>query len=269
MTISEYAKLEEQFKNDTLGKQIDYDGMFPGECYDLAQVWFVNYLKVPEGILGGCVYVSNMLYPPKKEQLLKYFDEVPVNNMIKGDTVIWDKGNVAPDGHIAVYDHWDGQYCWFVTQNGPVPHLTTLSIIEVDAGARAFRLKGIEQDKDIKLRGHIENIGWTNWQNNVIGTTGQNLRLEAFQIDAPKYKIQVKAHIQDIGWVDYGVINKDTVIGTTGEAKKIEALQIIADGLEYQIHVQDLGWSNITPCGAKYSLGTEGYNKQIEALCIK
>lgn len=266
MTISEYANLEERFKNDTLGKQIDYDGMFPGECYDLAQFWFVNYLKVPEGILGGCQYVNRMLYPPKINQLLEYFDEVPIGYMLKGDTVIWDWGGDLC--HIAVYDHWDGQYCWFVTQNNPVPQITTLSILDTN-GARAFRRKGIEPDKKVKLRGHIQDIGWTNWQDNVIGNVGMGKRLEAIQIDAPDYKIKAKAHIEGIGWVDYGEITKDTVIGTAGEARRLEALQIIADGLVYQVYVKDLGWSEITECGAKYMAGTEGYAKQIEAICIK
>ena len=126
-----------------------------------------------------------------------------------------------------------------------------------------------EATTNVKLRGHIQDIGWTNWQNNEIGTTGESKRLEAIQIDAPDYKIKVKAHIEGIGWVDYGEIDKDTVIGTTGESRRLEALQIIADGLEYQIHVQDLGWSSIVPCGAKYSLGTEGFSKRIEAVCIK
>ena len=262
MTVSEYAQKEEQFKVDTLGKSIDYDGEWGGMCWDSAEVYFTKYLGLPASILAGCGLVSNMLVPPKINELLEYFDEVPINNMIKGDTVIWNYG------HIAVYDHYDGQYCWFVTQNNPVPQVTTLSILSQD-GSRAFRLKGIEPNKKVKIRGHIQNIGWTEWQDNVIGTTGQGLRLEAFQIDAPDYKIQVKAHIEGTGWVDYGTINKDTIIGTTGESKRLEALQIIADGLNYQIHTQDLGWTNLTPCKEKYMLGTEGYGKRIEAVCIK
>lgn len=262
MTISEYAEKEETLKLTSLGKTIDYDGHYGGQCWDLAQVYFTNFLDVPASVLGGCDLVSNMLYPPKLNELLQYFDEVPIGYMLKGDTVIWEYG------HIAIYDHFDGQYCWFVTQNNPVPQITTLSILGTN-GARAFRRKGIEPDKKVKLRGHIQDIGWTNWQDNVIGTTGQAKRLEAFQIDAPDYKIKAKAHIEGIGWVDYGEITKDTVIGTAGEARRLEALQIIADGLVYQVYVKDLGWSEITECGAKYMVGTEGYAKQIEAVCIK
>ena len=141
MTVSEYANIEERFKNDTLGKEVDYDGQYRGQCWDLAQVYFTQYLGVPEGVLGGCDLVSNMLYPPKINELLEYFDEVPMTEMIKGDTVIWYYG------HIAVFDHWDGQYCWFVTQNNPVAHLTTLSVLGT-GNARAFRLKGIVPDPE-------------------------------------------------------------------------------------------------------------------------
>lgn len=262
MTISEYAEKEETLKLTSLGKTIDYDGEYGGQCWDLAQVYFTDFLNVPASVLAGCGLVSNMLYPPKLNELLEYFDEVPIGNMIKGDTVIWEIG------HIAMYDHWDGQYCWFTTQNGPVPNITTLSIIDT-GGARAFRRKGIKPDKKVKIRGHIQDIGWTNWQDNVIGNAGMGKRLEAIQIDAPDFNIEVKAHIEGLGWVDYGKINKDTIIGTTGEAKRLEALQIIADGLTYQIYTKDLGWSEITECKDKYMCGTEGYAKQIEAVCIK
>lgn len=145
MTVSEYANIEERFKNDTLGKTIDYDGEYGGQCWDSAEYYFVNYLELPASILAGCGYIANMLYPPKINELLEYFDEVDVHQMIKGDVMIWDRGEVAPNGHIAVYDHFDNN-CWFVTQNAPVPNVTTLSVIQVDAGARAFRLKGVVPD---------------------------------------------------------------------------------------------------------------------------
>lgn len=145
MTVSEYTNLEEELKHDTLGKSIEYDGNGNYQCWDLNEVYNVNYLKVPASVLAGCGVVNNMLYPPKINELLEYFEEVPMNNMLKGDTVIWDWGKDL--GHIAIYDSWDGTYCWFVTQNNPVPNLTTLSILNTSC-ARAFRLKGIVPDPE-------------------------------------------------------------------------------------------------------------------------
>ena len=136
MTVSEYAKIYENLKNDTIGKFIDYDGNTP-QCWDLAEYYFVNYLHVPASILAGCGLVSNMLVPPKINELLEYFDEVDVHNMITGDTVIWDYG------HIAIFDSCpDGYTCYFLSQN---PNPVEVIPISQD-GSRAFRIKGITQD---------------------------------------------------------------------------------------------------------------------------
>lgn len=139
MTVSEYTNLEEQCKNDTLGKCIDVDMMYGGQCWDLNQLYNIKYLGVPAYVLGGCGTVDKMLVEPKLSDLLRYFDEVDIHKMIKGDIVIWNYG------HIAIYDSWDGTYCWFLTQNNPVEQMTTLSILDT-GGARAFRLKGIVPD---------------------------------------------------------------------------------------------------------------------------
>ena len=146
MTISEYAKIEERFKNDTVGKTIDYDGEYGGQCWDLAEFYFTQYLGLPASILAGCGVVNNMLYPPKINELLEYFDEVDIHNMIKGDVVIWDWGKDL--GHIAIFDNCpDGFNCYFVTQNNPIPNVTTYSILSQDC-SRAFRIKGITNDPE-------------------------------------------------------------------------------------------------------------------------
>lgn len=137
MTVSEYAKIEEDFKKDNLGKYIDYDGEYGGQCWDLAEYYFVNYLHLPASILAGCGLVSNMLVPPKLNELLEYFDEVDIHNMIKGDITIWNYG------HIAIFDNCpDGYTCYFVSQN---PNPTDVIPISQN-GSRAFRLKGIVPD---------------------------------------------------------------------------------------------------------------------------
>lgn len=139
MTISEYAQKEEQCKNDTLGKNIGN-----GQCWDLVQDYVVNYLGVPEYVLAGCGYVNNLLVEPKINDVLEYFDEVPMTQMLKGDMVIWYAG------HIAIFDSFDGVNCIYLTQNkgtGEAPiggvYLSSLYL----GDARAFRIKGIIEDK--------------------------------------------------------------------------------------------------------------------------
>lgn len=78
-----------------------------------------------------------MLYPPKRDDLDQYFDEVSIYDMREGDVCIWEYG------HIAVFDHWDGNCNWFFSQN---PNPCEVMIINA-GGLHAFRLKG--QKKEI------------------------------------------------------------------------------------------------------------------------
>lgn len=137
MTFKEYGEIEERFKNENLGHYIDYDSEWGAQCWDMAEYYLTNYLYVPAWVLADCDLVSSMLYPPKLNDLLQYFDEVDIHNMVKGDLCIWNWG------HIAVYDSWDGQDCWFLSQN-PVP----VSVIPITTdGLRAFRLKGVTEEE--------------------------------------------------------------------------------------------------------------------------
>lgn len=119
----------QEFKEKYNGKFIDYDGQYGSQCWDLAQKYFTECLKLPASILGGCGLVSNMLYPPKRQQLDKYFDEINLNEAKAGDVAIWEYG------HIAIFDHKEKYY--FSQNPNPckVMKITT-------GGVHIFRLKG-------------------------------------------------------------------------------------------------------------------------------
>ena len=129
------------FKNKYIGKVVDYDGSYGGQCWDLAQFYFTECLGLPASILSGVGYVGNMLKEPKISLLLQYFDEVPTTDMWSGDVVIWERH------HIAIFDNWDGKSCWYLSQNnagtGENPKgATEIAIIGLGGVARAFRKKG-------------------------------------------------------------------------------------------------------------------------------
>ena len=134
MTLQEQNELYQEFKNKYNGTYTDYDGAYGAQCWDLAQRYFVEYLGVPESVLSGSGLVSNMLYEPKRSQLLEYFDEIPVNSMCPGDVVIWEWG------HIALFDRYDGAN-WYFSQN---PNPCQVMNVRQD-GQHAFRLKGLSQ----------------------------------------------------------------------------------------------------------------------------
>lgn len=106
------------------------------------------------------------------------------------------------------------------------------------------------------------------------GTTGQNRKMEAIQIEllnAPQNAhIKYKVHVQDIGWMDWkkdrqiaGVIDRNLKI----EAIKIELENMDKYTIEYSVHVQDKGWTGWYIDGE--IAGTTGENKKIEALKIR
>lgn len=140
MTFQELNNKYQEFKNRYNGKYTDYDGYYGSQCWDLAQRWFVEYLGVPEYVLSGCGLVSNMLNEPKKSELLKYFDEVSIYEMIPSDVVIWEYG------HIALFDNWDGNQNWYFSQN---PNPCQVMPVNRD-GQHAFRLKGVYQPEPPK-----------------------------------------------------------------------------------------------------------------------
>ena len=223
-----------EFKKKYNGKYTDFDGYYGCQCWDLAQRYVTEVLRLPRAILDGCGLVSNMLYPPKREILDKYFDEVPVNQMVEGDVCIWEYG------HIAIYDHWDGSNLWYFSQN---PNPCQVMIIN-RGGVHAFRKKAPAPIKHkISYKAHVQNIDWQDWKHDgeTAGTTGKALRMEAIKIDY-KGEVFAKAHIQNIGWKDYGKITKDTVIGTTGKGLRLECL-CLKGNFKYRVHIGGFGWT--------------------------
>lgn len=128
----------QEFRDKYNGQWLDYDGYYSCQCWDLAQYYFTECLKVPASVLSGCGLVSNMLYPPKRNVLNQYFDEISVYEMTAGDVCIWERG------HIAIFDHWDGTRNWFFSQN---PNPSKVMTIEMGA-FHAFRKKTNEEAVD-------------------------------------------------------------------------------------------------------------------------
>ena len=121
-----------EFKNKYNGKWVDYDGAYGCQCWDLGEKYFTECLGLPASVLAGCGLVSNMLYQPKRAELDKYFKEVKTTEMCQGDVCIWEYG------HIAIFDHWDGNANWYFSQN-PNP----CQVMKISGGGlHAFRLKG-------------------------------------------------------------------------------------------------------------------------------
>ena len=131
---------------------------------------------------------------------------------------------------------------------------------------------------DISYQAHVENYGWLNYVSNddVSGTTGQSLRLEALKIKLKNQEysgsVEYRGHVQDYGWLNY--VSNDELSGTTGQSLRLEAVNIrltgeIADHYDicYKSHIQDIGWTDYV-CNDEMS-GTTGQSLRLEAIMIK
>ena len=114
---------------------------------------------------------------------------------------------------------------------------------------------------------HIQNKGWVEMANNVLGTVGESLRLEAFSL-VVKNKGVVQPmdgviHVQDIG--DVGYQSGANLFGTVGQEKRLEAVKInVGNGVQYRAHIENLGWSVWVRSGEW--VGTTGKSLRIEAI---
>jgi len=79
-----------------------------------------------------------MLWQPKRADLDAYFDEVDVHDMHPGDVCIWE------EGHIAIFDSWDGYNCWYFSQN---PNPSKVMQCNLGSTMHAFRLRKSEPPK--------------------------------------------------------------------------------------------------------------------------
>ena len=78
----------------------------------------------------------------------------------------------------------------------------------------------------IKAKAHIEGIGWKDYgtvtKDTVIGTTGQNKRIECLCFDGD---FEYRVHVKNSGWTDWTKADGVSTLGTVGQALQIEAIQ--------------------------------------------
>lgn len=131
-------------------------------------------------------------------------------------------------------------------------------------------------DVRLNCRGHVQDYGWIEnvEAGDVIGTTGESLRLEAFKLSIFSEKdlgIQYSSWVSGEGWQDEK--ENGEISGTVGYSKPIEAIKINLTGEDsglydifYRVHVQDYGWLSWTKDGK--IAGTLGYDKRLEAVQV-
>ena len=114
----------DDFINRVLGQSIDLDKAYGPQCVELFN--YFNYLYndcyincYPSG------YAKSIAQNKANNGILKYYKEVPINQMVKGTVVIWNNCKYAPLSHVGfiLEDNGDGTFkC--LAQNSPKPYVT-------------------------------------------------------------------------------------------------------------------------------------------------
>lgn len=97
-----------EFIEKYLGKKVDIDGLYGGQCVDLFNAWNKDYNN---GVYINCKptgYARSLAENKANNGMLNYFKETQVNNMIEGTVVVYGKCKFAPEGHV----------CFFIKDNG-------------------------------------------------------------------------------------------------------------------------------------------------------
>lgn len=138
--------------------------------------------------------------------------------------------------------------------------------------------KGILKTLGIKISipilqcdAHIEAIGWIGYKDTskqIIGTEGQEKRIEAIRFKTnSELEIEYRVHVENIGWQDWK--KNEEIAGTTGQSLRIEAIEIKCNrALEVQEHIENVGWMPSSK-GANIKIGTEGKALRLEAFKIR
>ncbi len=112
----------DQFVEKWLGKEIDFDGAYRGQCVDLYRMYCKEVLNVPQspGVEGAADIWTTYL--------AEHFDKIPNTPEgvpAKGDIVIWNRKAGGGFGHVAVFIEGNTNEFTSFDQNWPTLSVCT------------------------------------------------------------------------------------------------------------------------------------------------
>lgn len=263
----------EEFINTYNGKGFDYDNVSGIQCVDLIKMYLDKVFGIKAGAWGNAKdYYENLNNLPLKNSFTRISNTASFIPQ-KGDIVVWGAGLGNTYGHIAIATgegNTSSFYSYDLNWGSKIVH-------KVQHNYKGFLgvLRPNDQTKitgivpNIQYKVHIQDKGWTDWENTgeVAGTEGEGLRVEAIILQGNNgLDLSYRVHMENIGWSDW--VGNGQVAGTTGESRRIEAIEIKSNKmLEVQEHIQNVGWMPSSK-GTNIKIGTEGKSLRLEAFKI-
>lgn len=232
---------------------------------------------------SNCVYFSRWLVPSLPTGLDTYQGKLNIINSSSpsvGSVAIMP--NSSGVGHVAVVEAVNGSQITLIESNWPSSGVWRRTGTQSGLNIKGYYKPGNSASSTnsikptITYRSHVQNHGWMAMKSEgqISGTTGEGLRLEAFNIAISSNsgaRLRFQAHIQNYGWVN-AAEGTNVESGSTGlslrmEAIKLELLNCPEYSIEYRCHVENYGWMAWQRDGAV--AGTTGQSLRIEAIEVR
>lgn len=110
-----------EFVDQWLGKELDFDGYYGGQCVDLFRKYLQDVLNVgqPQGVQGAVDFWDRYDTDPVLNTSFNRITNTPTGVPVAGDVVIWGK-DLGKYGHIAVFLSGDTNTFVSFDENFPV-----------------------------------------------------------------------------------------------------------------------------------------------------
>lgn len=242
----------QQFKNQFLGKKIDFDGSYGYQCVDLNRYFANKVLGITMNIVGGTAYAGwlnqSNTYPSNFWQKIeKTIDVIPPTGAFIH--LAPTSGNSA--GHIALVDKADKNTVWFLEQNG-IGGGTGI-------GSNAIR---VQSTNYLDQKGYGKVLGWyvpkEKSASIVINIPNSNMN----QLDKIKNAITdaSKETGQDLSWISARHLDGDQNSIKVFYVTDFVGSQIKADNLQKEVNRLLESEVNKDKILADYKTTVETYN---------
>jgi hypothetical protein len=111
-----------EFINTHVGKKVDMDGKYGGQCVDLFRLYCRDVLELPKqprGVTGAADFWANYASDPILRAAFDRIANTPSGIPQFGDVVIWNKKAGGGYGHIAVFIEGNALRFTSLDQNWP------------------------------------------------------------------------------------------------------------------------------------------------------
>lgn len=119
-----------EFIEKYVGKKVDWDGAYGGQCVDLFRQYVHDVLELsqPKGVVGAADFWSNYESDPILNQNFEKIPNTPDFIPEAGDVVLWTRRAGDGYGHVAIYIEGDINQFTSLDQNWPTLSKVTRTI---------------------------------------------------------------------------------------------------------------------------------------------